>query len=299
MKRIILFIAVVGILTGGCARQKEKGGSKYIKAIKEWHQKREANLKKENGWLNLVGLFWLKNGINTVGSDTSNDIIFPKGKSPEFLGKFIKRDSVVYFVANAGVEVKYKGSPVERIKMNNDMQKNKTVLSYGSLRWFIIKRGTDRYGVRLKDLKAKLLTEFKGIKYFPINVDWRVKAKFVPFEKLKKIEIPTIIGTREVDYSPGELVFKIKGKEYSLLPINDGDKFFIIFADETSGRETYGAGRFLVTDKPDSNGTVIIDFNKAYNPPCAFTPYATCPLPPRENYLKIKITAGELKYGNH
>jgi len=299
MKNIVLFLIIVAIFQQGCTKIKEEGNPRYIQKIKKWHLKREANLKKENGWLNLIGLFWLKEGVNTVGSDPSNDLIFPANRSAKFLGKFIKKDSIIYFVANKGVKVTFEGKPVSKIEMNNDMQNNTTVLAHRSLRWFIIKRGGNRYGVRLRDLKAKLLSEFKGIEYFPINEKWKITAKFLPFTKVKKIEIPTIIGTNEVDFSPGKLIFKIEGKEYSLLPINDGKKLFIIFADKTSGRQTYGAGRFLTVNKPDSTGKVIIDFNKAYNPPCAFTPYATCPLPPKENYLPVKITAGEKKYGNH
>ena len=299
MRKFVFLITAVSLLLAGCSNLKEKGSPEYIKSLKEWHRKREANLKKENGWLNLVGLFWLKDGVNTVGGDSSNDIVFPKNKSANFLGKFVKQDSVIYFEANKNVLVTHNGKPVSRIKMNNDMQKETTVLAHRTLRWFIIKRGKNRYGVRLRDLKSKLLSEFKGIKYFPINEDWKITGKFIPFEKVKKIEIPTIIGTNEVDYSPGEIVFKIKGLQYSLLPVNDGKKFFIIFADKTSGKETYGAGRFLTVNKPDSNGNVTLDFNKAYNPPCAFTPYATCPLPPKENYLPVKITAGELNYGHH
>ena len=170
-------------------------------------------------------------------------------------------------------------------------------MSIGSLRWYIIKRD-DKYGVRLRDIDANLRKEFKGIDTYPVNEDWKITAKFEAYNPPKTISIPSIIGTVEEDMAPGALVFEKDGKEYRLDPVVEGDEFFIIFADETSGEETYGAGRFLYTAMPDSTGNVILDFNKAYNPPCAFTPYATCPLPPKQNYLKLRITAGEKKYGN-
>ncbi len=149
----------------------------------------------------------------------------------------------------------------------------------------------------LRDLEAPLVKEFKGIERFPVDTAWRIEAEFKPYESPKKIFVPNILGDVEDEIISGQLVFSIENKKFTLDPINSGNRFFIIFADETNGESTYGAGRFLYTDKPDSTGTVILDFNKAYNPPCAFTKYATCPLPPEENRLGIKITAGEKNYG--
>ncbi len=293
------FLLITLALLFGCSGGlKEKGSKEYIAEIKAWHKRRIENLKKENGWLNLAGLYWLKEGINTVGSDTSNDIVFPRGKAAEFIGKFVKHDSIITMFVNKDVKVFHDGVPVDSVLMIPDVRKGTTILSHRSLKWFVIKRGKDKYGVRLRDLDSPLLKSFKGIKYFPINEDFRIRAKFVPFEKPKKINIPTVIGIIDEELAPGKLVFEIGKKSYRLLPVNDGDDFFIIFADKTSGSETYGGGRFLVASTPDSNGTVILDFNKAYNPPCAFTPYATCPLPPKENYLPLKILAGEKTYGH-
>ena len=153
------------------------------------------------------------------------------------------------------------------------------------------------YGVRLRDLNAEILKTFEGVDRFPVNEDWNIKAKFEPFESPKEIDIPTILGTVEKDFAPGKLVFSINQENYEILPTSAGDGLFIIFADQTSGVETYGAGRFLYIDGPDSNNIVNLDFNKAYNPPCAFSKYATCPLPPKENQLKVRITAGEKNYG--
>ncbi len=269
---------------------------KYKTEIENWHNKRITNLKKETGWLNLVGLFWLKEGENNFGSDASNDIQFPSDQSPAFIGKIVKKDSVITTSINENVNVTFNDKPVKKIVMKNDISGDPTILSLNSLRWFIIKRG-EKYGVRLRNLEAKLLTEFEGIERFPINKKWKIQAKYVAFDKPKKIAIPTIIGTIEDEEIFGTLNFAIDNKEYSLSPTPAGKGLFIVFADLTSGAETYGGGRFLYVDGPDSNNNVILDFNKAYNPPCAFTKYATCPLSPDENKLRVEITAGEKNYG--
>ncbi|GBD86447.1 hypothetical protein BMS3Abin03_00367 [bacterium BMS3Abin03] len=299
MKKIIFsFAALTIVLTlYSCKSEspKPKGSPEYISEIQQWHQKRIERLKEDNGWLNLVGLYWLKEGKNTFGSAKNNDIKFP-GNAPSNIGSFFLEDSIVTVKINPDVNVTNNGNPVKEMNLKNDMTGNPTILETGTLRWYIIKRG-DRYGVRLRDIDAPLVKEFKDIEVFPINEDWRFEAKFEPYNPPKHILIPTIIGTKEEDVSPGQLIFNKDGKTYKLDAIDEGDKFFIIFADRTSGEETYGAGRFLYTDKPDSNNIVILDFNKAYNPPCVFTKYATCPLPPKDNYLKLKVTAGEKMWG--
>jgi hypothetical protein len=184
------------------------------------------------------------------------------------------------------------------MKLKDDLSDSTTVLQLGSFRWFIINRD-GKYGVRLRDINAPLVKEFKGIDTYPVDEKWKVEAKFELYPEPKVIEIPNIIGSVENDTVKGRLVFTLNGYSYTVDPVSEGNEFFIIFADETNGEETYGAGRFLYTDKPDSHDMVEMDFNKAYNPPCAFTKYATCPLPPKQNYLHIKITAGEKKYDNH
>ena len=283
------------IILSGC--EKDSGSEQYIKSIKEWHKKRIARLKTETGWLNLVGLYWLKEGTNTFGSADDNDIIFP-ANAPRHIGTFILNDSSVYVMINPGVKVVSDSQSVTNRKMNDDLSDSTTVLQSGPLRWFIINRN-GKYGVRLRDLDAPLVKEFKGIDMYPIDEKWRVEASFEKYPAPKVIEIPNILGSVENDTVEGRLVFKLNGKEYTLDPVSEGNEFFIIFADETNGEGTYGAGRFLYSDKPDSLGMVVLDFNKAYNPPCAFTRFATCPLPPKQNYLHLKVTAGEKNYGNH
>ena len=298
MKKFFMFIAalIMILVLSHCGEKLEqKGSAEYIKEIQQWHQKREDRLRKENGWLNLVGLYWLKEGENSFGSAKDNDIVFPLN-APAHVGTLTLNDSIVTINVNEGVKVLYDSEEVKSMPLENDLDENTTILQAGTLRWYIIKRGS-KYGVRLRDLNAPLIKEFKGINIFPINEDWKVTAKFKPYIPAKKVTIPTVIGTTEEDIAPGYLSFKIGGKDYKLDALQSGDGFFIIFADLTSGEETYGAGRFIYTDEPDSNGNVILDFNKAYNPPCVFTRFATCPLPPKQNYLKLRVTAGEKMWG--
>lgn len=295
---VIVLIIFLSFIFSSCGEElKEKGDTQYLSDVKEWHNKRIDNLKKENGWLNLTGLYWLKHGENKFGTDRSNDIIFPEGKSPGFIGSLILNDSVVTIKVNKGIDVKCNGVNVTSLELKNDIQ-GTTNLELGSLRWFIIKRG-DKYGVRLRDLESPLLKSFKGIETFPINSDWKFEAKLSEYNPPKKVEVPNVLGMVDTSIVAASLTFEKDGVVYKLDPLDAGKQYFIIFADETSGKETYGAGRFLYIDKADSAGKIFIDFNKAFNPPCAFTKYATCPLPPKQNYLKLKITAGEkMFHGN-
>ncbi len=298
MRKISLLFVLLFTLSSCSNELKENGSPEYIQSINDWHSKRIENLKKPDGWLSLVGLYWLNEGVNTFGSAKDNDIVFPEGTADDHIGEFIKKDSVITLKVYDNVKVLSKEMPVKETILIDDTKPNRTVLNHKNLIFYVIKRGPDKYGIRLKDTHSKLLKEFKGIERFPVNVDWKFNAKFVPYNPPKELNIPTIIGTIEKEMSPGKLVFSKDGNEYSLDVTNAGDSFFIVFADETSGEETYGAGRFLYTSKPDSNGIVVLDFNKAYNPPCAFTKYATCPLPTKDNYLKLKVTAGEKNYGH-
>jgi uncharacterized protein len=293
----MFFVIAISILFSCTKENKNVVKTEYQKEIENWHLKRIENLKKENGWLNLVGLYWLEEGVNSFGSGVKNKIIFPE-KAPQYLGRFIKKDSTITFESAEGANVICKGEMVKTLEMKNDLSGDPTILEFGPLRWFIIKRG-EKYGIRLRDLNAELLSKFSGIDTFPIDEKWKISAKFIPYTNPKEVFIPTILGTVEKDSSPGKLIFNIDKKEYSLEPTSAGKDLFLVFADLTSGEETYGAGRFLYVDKPDSNNNVIIDFNKSYNPPCAFTKFATCPLPTDENKIRVKITAGEKNYGDH
>ena len=297
-KIILLTLTALFIILSCTGKESEpKGSPEYIAEIEQWHNKRIENLQKESGWLNLVGLYWLNQGENSFGSSEENDILFPEG-SPSIIGNIILKDSIVVFKSSKEVNITIDGEVKADAILKNDMTREPTILEFESLRWFIIKRD-DRYGIRLRDLKSSLLEEFNGIERFPINDDWQIEAKFEPYNPGKIISIPNITGTVSEKESPGKIIFNKNGKIFSLDAVDAGEKLFFVFADETSGEETYGAGRFLYTDKADSNGNIVVDFNKAYNPPCVFTKYATCPLPPKQNYLHLNISAGEKNWGDN
>ncbi|MDZ7361920.1 MAG: DUF1684 domain-containing protein [candidate division KSB1 bacterium] len=295
----ILWLVAGLISLCGCdsPQPRQRANAEYLSAIQSWQQKRLTSLKSPTGWLNLAGLFWLKAGENTVGADSANAIIFPKGRAPDFLGSFILQDSVVTFQARPGVTVTHHDSAVTSIVMRTDQQKNPTQLALGSLSWTIIKRG-ERLGVRLRDHQHPQLQQFAGIETFPVDSTWRLEAEFEANHPPKLIAIPTVLNTINEEPSPGTFVFKLNGKTHRLDATGKmtDSELFVIFADQTNGRETYGAGRFLYVPTPDARGKSIIDFNKAHNPPCAFTEFATCPLPPEQNKLPVRITAGEKIY---
>ncbi len=293
---LILFLPLFFYI-GGCSESTSTNNTApaYVAEIEDWRQKRVDNLKAENGWLNLAGLFWLQEGLNTFGTHSSNDIVFPEGKAPDFMGSFGLNEKTVTIQITDGVDVFHSDKPVKSLQLNN-VGDDRIILSYGSLRWFIIQRG-DRFGVRLRDLESPILTEFHGIESYPIDSNWHVEAKFELYETPKLIPIPNILGTVNQEASPGELVIQIDGKELRLNPLGEmtDDELWIIFSDATTGKSTYGGGRYLWMNTP-KEGKGIIDFNKAYNPPCVFTNYATCPLPPEPNKLTVEVLAGEKYY---
>lgn len=291
MKNIILLLVVTFFLTG-CRHKPE---IPYLQSVKKFHAKRIQRLKQPNSWLSLVGLYWLKEGDNSFGAEKSNNLIFPTGSAPDYIGNFILKDSIVTVKINKGIEVTHNDSIVATLILQSDMTGNPTVLKHGSLSWFVIQRG-GQYGIRLKDSKSKLLKEFDDIEMFTIDSIWKIEAEFVNYDEPKEVEIPTAIGTVEKGIAHGKLKFTIDNEEFSLEPLGDIKNLFLVFGDKTNGEETYGAGRFLSLDEPDSTGKIFIDFNKAYNPPCVFTKYATCPLPTKDNYLKTEITAGEKNF---
>ncbi len=289
-KTIILFLLI--LLIFGCNKRPD---TPYTKSVKKFHSKRIERLKRPNSWLTLVGLYWLKDGRNSFGTDKSNDIVFPEGTAQDFMGIFSLKDTVVTINIKEGIEVYENDSTVTSLILQNDMREKPTILKHGSLSWYVIKRD-NRFGIRLKNSESKLLREFDDIDMFSIDTKWRIEAEFIEYNQPKEVEIPTAIGTIEKGTAYGNLKFKIDGTQFTLEPLGKVGSLFLVFGDMTNGEETYGAGRFLIVDKADSTGKIFIDFNKAYNPPCVFTKYATCPLPTKENYLDTKITAGEKNF---
>jgi len=279
------------LLLCSCSGHKPPTTPAFVQSWKAWQKNRMERLKSENGWLNLAGLYWLQQGINPFGSDSSCALVFPPS-APPVAGKFIRKDSLVTLEVHPGVVIESEGKQVRSVVLESDATGHPTALRMGSLVFYLIKRDT-LLGIRLRDLNSPLSSSLDSIPCYPPDSAWKITAQFHPFEKPQKMYVHTVIGTLEEYTVPGKLIFELEGRKQTLLPFKEGQGFFIIFGDGTSAVETYGAGRFLQADEPDLTGKVILDFNRAYNPPCAFTPYATCPLPPKENLLSVKITAGE------
>jgi uncharacterized protein len=268
----------------------------YRQQIEQWRQQREADLKADNGWLTVAGLFWLKDGESTVGAGRENNFVLPPGSAPEKVGTFDFHGGKATFHAAAGVAVTVNGRPAVSAALADDSAGSPDVLRIGRLSMFVIRRG-NRVGVRLKDNDSEARRHFTGTRWFPVSEEYRITAKFVPYTPPKRIAVPNILGNVEQDTSPGYLKFTLHGQRLLLDPVIEEDHLFIIFKDQTSGKETYPSGRFLTADMP-RHGEVVLDFNQAVDPPCAFTPYATCPLPPSQNRLPVRIEAGELRYGH-
>lgn len=285
--------ALIGLLlVGGMMLAAENAPPDYRNQIQAWQQQREARLRSQNGWLTLAGLFWLKPGINTIGAGDTNDFLLPKDAPPQ-VGVLKLSGKVVTFTNLAGDRVTVNKKEVTNpVVLHYDAEDNSDIVQVGPVSFYIIERG-DKLGIRVKDRNSPILQNFKGTEFFPINREFRFEAKFIPDPQ--KIAVPSIIGQTEMQESPGIVEFSYKGQTYRLRPVYEGKTLFFIFKDLTSKKETYPAGRMLNTELPQNN-QVILDFNKAYNPPCCFTPYATCPLPPKENSLPIRIEAGELRF---
>jgi uncharacterized protein len=275
MRRWLLGIAVLAMAS-----------TSYQDSIRAWQQHRDTGLRAPDGWLTLIGLFWLKPGTNTIGSAASNDFVLPK-TAPARAGTFYLHRDKITFTDSHGAQ-----------KTLSYDDQNPSVIQAGTVSFYAMKRG-NRFAVRAKDSASPALKNFRGMRYFPINPAFHFQAKLVP--DVKNISILNVLGQTDMEESPGWVEFKYQDRPYRLRPIYEdtshGRTLYFLFKDQTNKTQTYQAGRMLNTPLA-VNGIVDLDFNRAYTPPCTFTPYATCPLPPKENHLPIAINAGELRYGS-
>jgi uncharacterized protein len=271
----------------------------YQQSIEQWRAERVARLTAPEGWLSLIGLEWLQEGANKVGSASDNDVVLQAG--PAHLGVVtLDKSGQVNINLAEGSDATVDGKPVNEATLIDDAHvtgnASPTTVAFGTASFYVIDR-EGRKALRVKDSSAATRQHFLGIDYFPIDPSWRIVADWVPFNPAHDLKMGSVIGTIDTVKVPGKAVFTRDGHTYELLPYQEepGGELFFVLADRTSGHETYGAARFLYAALP-VNGKVVLDFNKAYNPPCAFTSFATCPLAPPENRLDLRITAGEKKY---
>jgi uncharacterized protein (DUF1684 family) len=264
--------------------------------IEAWHAQRVESLRRPDSWLSLAGLYWLEAGPNSFGSDSRNNLVFPQSAPPR-IGVFSRTGNSVEMKVQAGVPVTHNGLPVTSLTLTSEDPRYPTTAQLGSLHWFAIERA-GRIGIRLRDTENPAIAAFDDIEMFPVSQDWRIPARFDRYDPPKMIRIPNIIGTVSVAPSPGAVVFEVEGEDLRIDVTGDpdGERFSIVFGDRTNANETYGGGRYLTVKAPEKGDRMFIDFNRATNPPCAFTEFATCPLPPRQNLLPVRVEAGEKAY---
>jgi uncharacterized protein len=262
--------------------------------VEAWRAARVARLQAPDSWLTLVGLHWVEEGTHAIGSGKDNDIVLNTG--PAKLGTLVRKGDEVSLTLADGVDARIGDSDARSGVLAADASGKPTLVRFGNSNLMVIER-SGRLALRVKDNDAATRKAFPGhMDNYPIDPAWRIEARFEPNPPGTTIEIANIINTLEAMPNPGAVVFEKDGKTHRIEAVDEGDgQLFLIFADRTSGKETYGAGRFLYA-APAVDGKTVVDFNKAYNPPCVFTPYATCPLAPPENRLDVAVTAGEKNY---
>jgi len=261
--------------------------------ILQWRDSRRASLMAPTGFLTLAGLFWLDKEITTFGSAPDNDLVFPPAADAH-IGRFRLTADGVVMEPLAGVAVYSNEEPAGETLMADDTMEDPTMITHGSLAWTVIRRD-GRYAVRLRDFDHPVLASFPPLQYFPIDLSWRVRGTLERYPEPRRVEASTVIeGLGWNPESPGVAVFEKDGETHRLEAYTSGERLFFVFGDRTNGRETYPAGRFLYTAAPGEDGQIILDFNRAYSPPCAFNDFSTCPVASPRNRLPIRILAGEL-----
>jgi uncharacterized protein len=295
MTRVALLVSLSCLVTaawlGGFAAA---GDDRYRELMERWRQKREADLKANDGWLTVSGLFWLRPGETRIGSDPSSDILLP-AHAPAAVGTLDLRGRHVEFRAAPKVMVTRNGKPFDHGEVRSDADVQPDTLAVGDVKLILLKRG-DRLAIRLKDNQSPLRANFAGLRWFPVREDWRIQAKFVAYPTTTKLVMDTIVGGIDEMESPGYVTFERDGKVYQLQAAGQKNgSLWFVFRDGTSGRTTAGGARQLYAEPPQGD-QVVLDFNKAVNLPCSYIPYATCPLAPPQNRLALAIDAGELKY---
>ena len=266
--------------------------SDYLAAQESWRAAREARLLEPEGWLTMAALHFLREGANSFGSSSVNDLVLSEG--PGQAGVFELRDRQVFVTAPAGQTVIVNGDTVISTQLYPP-EGDRNTLNVGNLSLWVHSSG-ERLAIRVSNPSSEIRQSFTGLRWFPIDERYRVRGRFIPHAQPLSVMLPNILGDVDHFTSHGSVAITLHGQNITLLPVASEGRLWFIFRDLTSGAETYPAARFLYADPPDENGWTTVDFNQAYNPPCAFNPYTTCPLPPAPNRLRVRIEAGELGY---
>lgn len=294
MLRLTIGFLFLGCITIGSAEVTTVGECKqdYEQCLDNWKSDRISFLKSENGYLNLAGLYWLKEGQNTFGSRARNDLVFPAAAASS-IGSFVLNGDEVRLDVNPDMDVRHLDQPVQHILMAGDSVGDPVVVRHGRYVWNVINRD-GRFAVRLRDFESPVLVNFPPIEYFPTSETHRVSAKLRRYETPRVIRVDTVIeGLDYNPWSPGVVEFEIDGQAFDLEAYDAGGELFFVFGDQTTGRETYPAGRFLYAENPGADGVLELDFNTAHSPPCAYNEFATCPIATARNRIAVRITAGE------
>jgi uncharacterized protein (DUF1684 family) len=295
MKKFMGFTLSIVLLAGFAAAPAAQ--LSHEEEIRDWRERRHERLSSDDGWMTLVGLEWLQEGENRIGSSPASTI--PIAGGPEDWGTLYVQGDELRFLPFSGKGITVDGKEVSEVMLVADSQGEPTVVQSGDLSFYVIFRAS--YALRIKHTKAQALLDFTGVPSYQFQPDWKYEARFIPAPDGETIEIGNVLGQLSPSSVYGHVEFERGGVSYRLLALGDEDSesLWFLFADRTSGRETYGAGRFLYSDGMPENGRLVVDFNKAYNPPCAFNDYSTCPLPPQQNRLNLEVTAGEKDYQAH
>ena len=288
-----LMVLVIACLIAACGEgSTDADRAAHEAEILEWRKGRIERLKGPDGYLNLVGLYWLGEEPVRIGSAGDNDIVFPAAAAPR-IGTLRPGDEGVLLDVEAGVDVRHEGASVQSLLMADDTTAQPVTAMHGSLAWIIIRRD-DRFALRLRDYEHPAIAALAPIESYPVDRRYRVTGQLRAFAEPKILDVDTTIeGLGYHPRSPGTIAFELDGQPLELEAYESGELLFFVFADQTTGRETYPAGRFLYARRPDEHGRTELDFNKAYNPPCAFNEFATCPVASPRNRLVVRIEAGE------
>jgi uncharacterized protein (DUF1684 family) len=295
MKTFLRNTAAAALLLGATAcgpAEAEIDAAAHMAEIMEWREGRLSRLLAPNGFLTQVGLYWIDDGSYIMGSAADSDIVLPATAAP-VVGEIRVADGAIEMSVAEGVEVRSADGFVTEISLPADTSGENVMLLHGSIAWSVIERG-GKYAIRVRDYEHPWVETFGPLPYYDIDPAWRIEATLHPYAEPREVAVNTVIeGFQQFPVAPGTVTFEIAGEEFELEPTLTGDQLFFVFGDKTNRDATYGAGRYLYTDIPGEDGKFIIDFNKAYSPPCAFNAFSTCPVASPRNRLPLRVEVGE------